>query len=173
MVADGRERTALLALAEVVREELNVKQLRFVDRADDLGSYELKPNYRTLGPRFGKAMPLVAAAVAALDPAHVAETLRAGRAIGIAIDGHDHMLDADDLVLAMAPLEGYQLEREGSHAVALELEIDVELEVEGWAREIVRGCQSHRGADRGRLRCQCHHFPLCHVSLLSPAPRSR
>ena len=57
------------ASAEIVREELNVRELRFVSEADELGEVEVKPNYRTLGPRFGKQMPLVAAAVAALDPA--------------------------------------------------------------------------------------------------------
>ena len=45
-------------------EELNVKELRYVSQADELGSYEVKPNYRALGPRFGKPMPQVAAAVA-------------------------------------------------------------------------------------------------------------
>src|SRR3712207_7087374 len=48
----------------VVLDELNVKELRYVSEADELGSYEVKPNYRALGPRFGKRMPLVAAAVA-------------------------------------------------------------------------------------------------------------
>ena len=57
--------------AAVVREEINVEAVRFVENADELGSFELKPNYRTLGPRFGKRMPQVAAAVASLDPAPV------------------------------------------------------------------------------------------------------
>ena len=56
------------ASRDVVLEELNVKELRYVSQADELGSYEVKPNYRALGPRFGKHMPQVAAAVAALDP---------------------------------------------------------------------------------------------------------
>ncbi len=74
----GREREAIERLADIVRDELNVKELRFVDEADELGSYEVKPNYRTLGPRFGKNMPQVAAAVAALDAEHVAGALREG-----------------------------------------------------------------------------------------------
>src|SRR6185369_5249608 len=85
VVAAGRERAAIERLSEVVREELNVKTLRFVQQADELGSYEVKPNYRTLGPRFGRAMPQVAAAIEALDPAHVATALREGRTIGVAI----------------------------------------------------------------------------------------
>ena len=55
-----------------------MKAVRYVSEADELGRFELKPNYRTLGPRFGKQMPQVAAAIAALDPAR----LRGGRAGG-------------------------------------------------------------------------------------------
>jgi isoleucyl-tRNA synthetase len=146
IVAVGREREGIESLADIVRDQLNVKQLRFVQAADELGSYEVKPNYRALGPRFGKRMPQVAQAVAALDPVHVAEALREGRAIGIAVDGHDHELSGDDLVLAMAPLDGYQLEREGSHAVALELTFDDELRREGLAREVVHAVQNARKA---------------------------
>jgi isoleucyl-tRNA synthetase len=144
VVAAGRERDAIEAHAAVVREELNVKALRFVERADELGSYELKANYRTLGPRFGRQMPQVAAAIAALDPSHVAAALRAGRRVGVNVDGHDHELGPDDLSLVLQPLEGYQLEREGSHAVALDLAVDEELRREGLAREVVRAVQNAR-----------------------------
>jgi isoleucyl-tRNA synthetase len=146
VVAAGREREAIERLADTVRDELNVKELRYVSQADELGSYEVKPNYRALGPRFGKQMPQVAAAVASLDPEHVAGALRDGGRVGISIDGHDHELGPDDLLLAMKPLEGYQLEREGSHAVALELELDDGLVREGWAREVVHAVQNARKA---------------------------
>ena len=144
VVAAGGEREAIERLEDIVKAELNVKELRFVSQADELGSYEVKPNYRALGPRFGKHMPQVAAAVAALDPGHVADALRDGGRVGISVDGHDHELAADDLLLAMQPLEGYQLEREGSHAVALELELDDDLVREGLAREIVHAVQNAR-----------------------------
>jgi isoleucyl-tRNA synthetase len=146
VVAAGEERAAIERLSAVVREELNVKELRYVSQADELGSYEVKPNYRALGPRFGKQMPQVAAAVASLDPGHVASALRDGGRVGVQVDGHDHELSADDLMLAMKPLEGYQLEREGSHAVALELELDDELRREGTAREVVHAVQNARKA---------------------------
>ncbi len=144
VVASGDEQAAIERLQSVVLEELNVKELRFVSQADELGSYEIKANYRALGPRFGKQMPQAAAAVAALDPAHVTQTLRDGGTVGIHVDGHDHELTSDDLLLAMKPLEGYQLEREGSHAVALDLELDEELRREGLAREIVHAVQNTR-----------------------------
>ena len=146
VAATGREREAIERLADVVREELNVKELRFVSAADELGQLELKPNYRALGPRFGKQMPNVAVAVAGLDPAHVAVALREGRTVGVMIEGHDHELGAEDLLVAMQPLEGYQLEREGSHAVALELALDEELRREGLAREVVHAVQGARKA---------------------------
>jgi len=144
VVAAGAEREAIERLADVVRDELNVRELRFVSEADELGEVEIKPNYRTLGPRFGKQMPMVAAAVAGLDPARAAATVRAGDKVKIDVGGNEHALGADDLLVSMKPLAGYQVEREGSHAVALELEIDESLRAEGWAREIVHAIQAAR-----------------------------
>ena len=144
VVAAGPEREAIEQLAGIVEDELNVEALRFVDNADELGSYEVKANYRTLGPRFGNKMPLVAAAVAALDPAHVAAAMRDGGSVGVVIDGDEQPLGEDDLLLAMQPLGGYQLEREGSHAVALDLQLDDELLRRGLAREVIHAVQNAR-----------------------------
>jgi isoleucyl-tRNA synthetase len=144
VVAAGEERSAIERLARTVCDELNVKELRFVAEADELGAYEVRPNYRTLGPRFGKLMPQVVAAIESLDPAHVAAALRDGRRVVITVDGRDHELGPDDLTLAMQPLDGYQLEREGSHAVALDLQLDEDLRREGLAREVVHAVQNAR-----------------------------
>ena len=144
VVATGRERTAIERLDELVRDELNVRELRFVSEADELGRVEIKPNYRSLGPRFGPQMPTVAAAVAALDPAKAAASMRSGERVAITVAGEDHELEAEDLIVAMMPLEGYQVEREGSHAVALEVALDDDLRAEGWAREIVHAVQAAR-----------------------------
>jgi isoleucyl-tRNA synthetase len=146
VVAAGAERDAIERLSDVVRGELNVKSLRMVEAADELGDLELKPNYRALGPRFGKSMPQVAAAVSGLDAQRAAAELRDGGTVAISIDGHDHQLGADDLLVSLAPLEGYQLEREGSHAVALELALDERLRREGLAQEIVHAIQNARKA---------------------------
>src|SRR5205085_1422469 len=81
-------------LADVVRDELNVRRVRFVAAAEELGSYEVKPNYRTLGPVFGKEMPLAAEAVTALDPQRVAAAVRNGDELGIAVGGREHTLTA-------------------------------------------------------------------------------
>ncbi len=140
VVAADRERAAIEDLESLLRDELNVKSVRYVSEADELGRFELKPNYRALGPRFGKQMPQVAAAVAALDPA----TLRAGGRVGVNIDGQDHEIGPDDVTLVLQPLDGYQVERSGTHAVALNLELDGELRREGLAREVVHAVQAAR-----------------------------
>ena len=144
IVADTREREAIERLSEVVRDELNVSALRFVAAADELGTHTVKPNFRALGPRFGKRMPQVAGAVAALDPGEVSRALRSGRTVVVSIAGEDHELTGEDLTLALAPLEGYGLEREGSHAVALDLSLDEGLVRSGQAREIVHAVQQCR-----------------------------
>jgi isoleucyl-tRNA synthetase len=140
VVAADRERRAIEDLEQLLKDELNVKSVRYVSEADELGRFELKPNYRALGPRFGKQMPQVVAAIAALDPAR----LRAGERVGLNFNGQDHEIGPDDVTLVLQPLEGYQVERSGTHAVALNLELDDELRREGLAREVVHAVQAAR-----------------------------
>ena len=140
VVAADREREAIGRLEHLLTDELNVKSVRYVSEADELGRFELKPNYRTLGPRFGKQMPQVAAAVAALDPAR----LREGGRSGINVEGAEHEIGPEDVQIVLQPLEGYQVERSGTHAVALNLELDDGLRREGLAREVVHAVQAAR-----------------------------
>jgi isoleucyl-tRNA synthetase len=146
IVANDAERAAIEARAALVTAELNVKELDFVSEEADLVSYAVKPNYRSLGPRFGKRMPQVAAAVEALDATHVAKVMADGGEIGINIDGDDHTIRAEEVNLALQPLLGYEVEAEAGHAVALQLELDDELRREGLAREIVHAVQNARKA---------------------------
>ncbi len=144
IVATEAERRTIETFADVVRAELNVKALEFVTEEGELADYTVKPNYRTLGPRFGKEMPQVVAAVESLDPSHVREAIAGVREVGINIDGHDHTLIPDDLTLVMQPLEGYMVESEAGRAVALALDLDDKLIREGLAREVVRAVQNAR-----------------------------
>ena len=144
IVANDAEREAIAARADLVTAELNVKELDFVSDEGELVRYSAKPNYRTLGPRFGKRMPQVAAAVAALDAAHVAAVMADGGEVGINVEGDEHTLGPDEITLALQPLDGYEVEAEAGHAVALQLELDDELRQEGLAREIVHAVQIAR-----------------------------
>ena len=144
IVATGDERAEIERLSALVAGELNVKELEFVSEEADLVRHEVKPNYRALGPRFGRLMPKVAAAVEALDPDHVAEAARGERHVGINVEGVEHELAPGDVTLVMQPLDGYEVEAESGRAVALALELDDELRREGLAREVVHAVQAAR-----------------------------
>jgi isoleucyl-tRNA synthetase len=146
IVATEAERAEIERLSDLVAAELNVKEIEFVSEEAELVSYAVKANFRSLGPRFGKAMPQVAAAIEALDPAHVAEAVRGERRIGINVEGHEHALEPDDVSLVMEPLDGYEVEAEAGRAVALSLDLDDALRAEGLAREIVHAVQGARKA---------------------------
>ena len=159
IVATGAERDEIERLGDVVRAELNVRELEFVTEEAELVSHRVKPNYRTLGPRFGKSMPQVAAAVEGLDPDSARAAANGERQVGISIDGHEHTLEPDDFQLVMEPLEGYEVESEAGRAVALALDLDDDLRREGLAREVVHAVQNARKGSRPRDH-RSHHSPF-------------
>ncbi len=144
IVVDEKEHKALEDLSELVLDELNVKKLEFVEDVSELGQYEVKPNFKTLGPRFGSKMPEAKAAVEALEAAKIAPIIDQGDHVGIIVSGREESLGPDDLDLVMSAREGYALESQGSRAVAINVEIDDELRREGIAREIVHAVQGAR-----------------------------
>jgi isoleucyl-tRNA synthetase len=144
VVANDRERAAIERLEDQVLDELNVKGISYVGEADELAEYEVKPNYRALGPRFGSRMREATAAIEALDPAAVAAAFDRGESVHVNVGGREESLGPEDLSLAMLPREGYQLERQANHAVALRLDLDEELLREGAAREVVHAVQNAR-----------------------------
>jgi isoleucyl-tRNA synthetase len=101
----------------------------------------------------------------------VGDALREGNPVHINVGGTEHALGAADLLVAMKPLDGYQLEHQGSHAVALELALDEDLLLEGLAREIVHAVQGARKdaglevEDRINLQLGGHERLLRAVSL--------
>ncbi|HJZ61359.1 MAG TPA: isoleucine--tRNA ligase [Miltoncostaeaceae bacterium] len=139
-----QEAEAMGPLAGMVADELNVKSVRFVTDPGELVEVAVKPNYRTLGPRFGREMPAVAAAVAALDPSEAVRTLDAGGAVAIAVDGREEALGAEDLLREVRPAARYAVAQEGRVAVGIAVEVTPELRREGLAREIVHAVQAAR-----------------------------
>jgi isoleucyl-tRNA synthetase len=144
VVASGEEQAAIERFESLILGELNVKAVRYVTDADELARFELKPNFKALGPRLGQHMPMAKQAIAALDGAAANERLKNGEPVGISIAGEEFLLTADEVQVVLAPLEGYQLERDGGHAVALDLTVTEELRREGLAREVVHAVQNAR-----------------------------
>ena len=153
VVACGeRQRAAVEGLAAVVAEELNVKEIEYVASASELVAYVIKPNYRTLGPKFGKNMPAVAAAVAALPADETGDRIATGRSVMVTVGEagtgteHEYEFAPEDFVVETHQREGYQVEREGGVAVAISTVLSPELLSEGLARELVHHIQNTRKA---------------------------
>jgi isoleucyl-tRNA synthetase len=125
--------------AEVIADELNVKEVS--TSADEGGLVRLsaRANFRILGPRFGPKMPEAAAAIAALGPADLEALLAGGK---VTIGGEE--LGADDLIVDRAPREGTVVETGSALAVALDTTLSDDLVLEGVAREVVSRVQRMR-----------------------------
>src|SRR5660397_39658 len=157
MVSSGeRELAALESLSSVVLEELNVKELVFAQEAEELVEYAVKPNYASLGPRFGKQMPAVAEAVDNLPAGQTAKDIQAGKGIEIELDGVRHELAPEDVQVDAGQREGYVVESGEGMVVGLATEITPELHREGLARELVHHVQNVRKAADFQIEDRIH-----------------
>jgi isoleucyl-tRNA synthetase len=137
---------AMDGLGPLIADELNVRSVRFVTDPGELVEVAVKPNYRTLGPRFGPSMPAAAAAVAALDAPSAVRALDAGEPVVVSVDGRREELGADDLVREARPSAGYAVAQEGPLAVGLATALTRELRREGLARDVIHAVQGARRA---------------------------
>jgi isoleucyl-tRNA synthetase len=137
---------AMGALIDLIATELNVRTVTFVTDPGELVEVGIKPNFRTLGPRFGSDMPKAAQAIAALPATETARALDAGERVPVSIDGKDHDVGPDDLLREVRPAEGYAVAQASGIAVGLVTEIDSSLRLEGLAREIIHAVQNARRA---------------------------
>ncbi len=131
-------------LVDIVADELNVKALQFVEDAGDLVSYKVLPVNKVLGPRFGKDFPKVRAALAALDPAEVAETVAAGKPVTFEVAGETIELAPDEVLVNTESAEGMAVAADKIVTVAIDTVLTPELKAEGLARELVRRIQAQR-----------------------------
>ena len=136
-------------LRDLVASELNVHSLESLDSAGgELVSYTVKPEFRSLGRRFGSATQAVAAVIRATDPAALARAVAApGGAATVEVPAVGPVtLSAADLVVTQTPLEGWGVASAGGETVALDLAVSAALRFEGYAREAVRLIQEARKA---------------------------
>ncbi|MGI8882421.1 MAG: isoleucine--tRNA ligase [Jatrophihabitans sp.] len=131
------------ALQAEVAAELNVLSLASLSAGDDLVDVGVKPNFRTLGQRFGARTKRVAAAISAQPPATLVAALRAGSA-SITVDGEILELSTDDVIVTETPRTGWMVASEGAETVALDLELTAGLRRAGLLREVIRVVQEGR-----------------------------
>jgi isoleucyl-tRNA synthetase len=144
VVIPAGDASQIQALQELVAEELNVKELHLASGLEELITYSIRPNFKSLGPRLGPRVKGVAAALDALDAhAFVAQIHEAGSA-ELKVDGEPVTVEATDLDIRVEGREGFSLAQDGPYGVALDLELDDDLIAEGIAREVVREVQELR-----------------------------
>jgi isoleucyl-tRNA synthetase len=137
-VATQQEQEDLLELADVLAEEINVKEIGVVSEVGELVNYKVLPNNRTLGPKFGALFPQVRKALEALNSAVVARTLQAGQALQLEAGGQLVELTAEDVIVQTESRGGTAVASDKGVTVAVDTAITPELLQEGYARDIIR-----------------------------------
>jgi len=129
---------------DIVKEELNIKQIEFGADLSKYVSFEIKPNLPILGKAYGKLIPEIRKEIAARNQMDLAQTISAGKAVTITVGGTDLELNKENLLVTMQGLEGFAFAGEGDTGVVLETTITEELREEGFVREILSKIQTMR-----------------------------
>jgi isoleucyl-tRNA synthetase len=137
---------ALRRFRALVLDELNVKDVQVVGIDASFIEYALRPNLPRLGPRFGKDLGALRKAIAAADPRAVAVAAAGGKGFEVSTDGKKFALEPDDVLVDSKSAQGFAFAEGDGMLVALDARLDEALELEGWAREIVRAVQDARKA---------------------------
>jgi isoleucyl-tRNA synthetase len=138
------EAQAVGRLRDVVLDELNVKDLRFVGGEEELVAYVVKPNLKVLGPKLGKRLGPLQAALRQADGAALVAAVRTDGAVVVVLADGDVSLVEDELLIEAGSPEGYQVEAENGRVVALKTAVDDALREEGLARELIHAVQLAR-----------------------------
>jgi isoleucyl-tRNA synthetase len=131
-------------LIEIVQDELNVKDLSFVQDAKSLLAYKVLPDNRALGPKYGADFPKVQAALSEQDPDEIVNLVNEGKNIPLELEGKQILLTAEEILIRTEAAEGLSTVDSKLLTVAIDTEITAELRAEGFAREIVRRIQDFR-----------------------------
>ncbi|MBB5232915.1 isoleucyl-tRNA synthetase [Deinococcus budaensis] len=141
------EQTAALRRSQAqLQEELNVKDVTFLEGVTDLVQYSLRPNLPVIGKVYGKALPQVRAALAAADAAAVARAVQAGESFTVEANGQAFTLTPEGVLVDARAPEGVAAAEDGGFLVAFDTTLTRELVQEGLARDLVRGIQEARKA---------------------------
>ena len=139
---DDEQRKHIEAVKELIMNEVNVKELKFVEGQGILVK-KVKCNFRTMGKKFGKMMKAIAAATAAFDQDQIAALENNGQT-ELDIDGQKVTIEATDVEIISEDIPGWLVTNEGNLTVALEVELTDELRNEGVARELINRIQNLR-----------------------------
>ncbi|WP_294206446.1 isoleucine--tRNA ligase [uncultured Chryseobacterium sp.] len=140
-VLDARAEAQILAVADLIKQEVNVKELQLInaEEASHLIIKQIKPNFKALGPKLGKDMKTVGGAIAGFTAEQIAELEKQGT-----IDVQGYEITLDDVEISTKDIPGWTVTSDGKTTVALDLKLTDELKSEGIAREFINRIQNLR-----------------------------
>lgn len=142
-VVDEAQKQHIEAVKDLIMNEVNVKEIKFVDGAAGVLVKKVKCDFKKLGPKFGKQMKAVAAAVAGMSQEAIAELEKNG-SYTFQLEGGEAVVEASDVEIFSEDIPGWLVANEGKLTVALEVTVTDELKREGIARELVNRIQNIR-----------------------------
>jgi isoleucyl-tRNA synthetase len=142
-VAPNVSEDGLVPLVSLLAAELNVKQVDFASSGDALVTLEAKPNFRSLGKKFGKKTPAAAQAVASFSSEQLRQFLH-GEGLVVSVEGESHELGLDDLTIIRRASGALAVQEDGGFFAAIDPTVTPELKLEGHARELISRVQRMR-----------------------------
>ena len=142
-VLDDEQKKEIEAVEDLIKSEVNVKQIEIIDDASGLLVKQIKPNFRVLGPRFGKDIKLIVSEINKFGPEDISKIEREG-SIEVEINGNLTKLSLEEVEISSQDIEGWLVASSGNLTVALDVSISPELKKEGVARELVNRIQNLR-----------------------------
>ena len=142
-ILDDVQRQEIEAVADLIKSEVNVKEIELLDDASGVLIKRIKPNFKTLGPKFGKDMKKIAQAVSTLDQEDIQKIEQKGE-LSLDIDNKSITLQLQDVEITSQDIEGWLVASAGAITVALDITINDDLRQEGIARELVNRIQNIR-----------------------------
>ena len=146
-VENEEQKASILAVANLIKHEVNIKEIELLEDASDILVKQIKPNFKTLGPKFGREMKSIANVIRNFSKEEISKIELEGE-IPIEIDGKMINLELSDVEISSKDIEGWLVANEGSITVALDVTISEDLRREGVARELINRIQNAR-KDRG------------------------
>jgi len=142
-VTDAHQQSAIDAIKGLILSEVNVKELKFVDNAAGILVKRIKPDFKKLGPRYGKVMKQLAAAVQEMTQENI-QSFEAAGTFSFTLDGQEAVIELTDVEIISEDIPGWLVANEGRLTVALDITVTEELRLEGLARELVNRIQNVR-----------------------------
>ncbi|MEC4050152.1 isoleucine--tRNA ligase [Flavobacterium sp. SUN046] len=142
-ILDENQRAEIEAVSDLIKAEVNVKEVSLLDDASGVLVKQIKPNFKTLGPRFGKDMGLISKEIQQFTPEQI-NAIDANGSIEIVISGNSITLTSEDVEITSQDIPGWLVASANGITVALDITISPELKQEGIARELVNRIQNIR-----------------------------